>query len=44
VHEYVEPLERQLVLAQHLIGKLLNDLPVRGEKRLPEAGLVIQPR
>jgi hypothetical protein len=32
------------VLAQHLFGKLLDDLPVRGEKGLPEAGLVIQPR
>src|SRR6476620_10025152 len=42
VHEDVEPLQRQLVLAQHLFGKLLDDLPVRGEKGLPEAGLVIQ--
>jgi hypothetical protein len=32
------------VLAQHLIGKLLDDLPVRSEKGLPQGGLVIQPR
>ena len=44
VHQDVEPLQRQLVLAQHLIGKLLDDLPVRSEKGLPKGGLVIQLR
>jgi hypothetical protein len=32
------------VLAQHLIGKLLDDPPVRSEKRLPEGSLAIQLR
>jgi len=35
VCEDIEPLKRQLVLAQHLIRKLLDDLPVHGEKGLP---------
>jgi hypothetical protein len=30
------------MLAQHLIGKLLDDLPVRSEKRLPKGRLAIQ--
>jgi hypothetical protein len=30
------------VLALHLIGKLPNDQPVRGEKGLPEGSLLIQ--
>ena len=42
VHQDVEPLQRQLVLAQHLIGELLDDLPVRSEKGLPKGGLLIQ--
>jgi thioredoxin reductase len=44
VDEDVEPLQRQLVLTQHLIGKLLDDVPVRSEKGLPKGGLVIQLR
>jgi hypothetical protein len=32
------------VLAQHLIGKLLDDLPVCSEKGLPKGSLAIQPR
>ena len=40
VHEDVEPLQRRLVLAQHLIRELLDDLPVRSEIGLPEGGLI----
>jgi hypothetical protein len=43
VHENVEPFQRQLVLGQHLVSKLLDDLPVHCEKGLPEGGFLIQP-
>jgi hypothetical protein len=44
VHEDVEPLQREMVLRQHLISKLADDLPVDSEKGLPKMGLLMQPR
>jgi DNA-binding transcriptional LysR family regulator len=32
VNEDIEPLERQLVIAQHLVGKQFDQLPVRGQE------------